>query len=108
MSVVIITEPEGVTVDMYDAVNQRLFGEDDTPPDGLIVHTAGEVDGNLRVIDVWESREAHDKFVQERLGPAIEATAREAGAPMDEREPKRTIYDAHNVQILAERGAQVS
>jgi hypothetical protein len=108
MAVIVITEPEGATLAMYDAVNERLFGEDATPPEGLVVHTAGEVNGSLRVVDVWDSIEAHDRFVQQRLAPAIEAESRAAGAPAPEGPPKQTVYDAHNVQVFAERGAQIA
>jgi hypothetical protein len=41
------------------------------PPEGLIFHWAGEVDGKWTVMDVWEAREAYDRFREERLFPAI-------------------------------------
>jgi hypothetical protein len=53
----------------YDAVCGLLNFPADWP-DGLLAHGATEVDGRLRVVDVWESREKFDRFAAERLGPA--------------------------------------
>lgn len=44
---------------------------DTDPPEGMIVHSAGPVDSGWGVIDCWESREAFDTFVQERLLPRL-------------------------------------
>lgn len=44
----------------------------DAPPDGLVVHLAVErAEGGLRYIDVWESQEHCDRFVEERLHPVV-------------------------------------
>jgi hypothetical protein len=45
----------------------------DPPPIGLILHVAGPTDEGVRIIDVWESEEAWDRFRAERLVPAIAA-----------------------------------
>jgi hypothetical protein len=63
--------PEGIGTDMYDRVQEALDLASD-PPDGLIFHWAGEVDGKWTVSDVWEAREAYDRFRDERLFPAIQ------------------------------------
>lgn len=52
----------------YDAVGAEAGGA--TPP-GCIVHTASEVDGRVRVVDVWESQQHIDDFFQSTLGPAF-------------------------------------
>ena len=46
-------------------------GLGDRPPPGLIVHLVIEREHGLRYVDVWESREAHRAFVEERLHPAV-------------------------------------
>jgi hypothetical protein len=56
---------------MYDAVTGAIGLEGD-PPEGLIFHWAGEVDGQWTITDVWESREDFDRFREQRLFPAIE------------------------------------
>jgi hypothetical protein len=62
--------PEGVGTPMYDGVNAEM-GVEENPPEGLIFHWAGEVDGKWTVTDVWESRELYDRFREERLMPAV-------------------------------------
>jgi hypothetical protein len=56
--------------DTYDAVNAAMNIASD-PPDGLIFHWAGEVDGKWTLTDVWESPGHHERFREERLIPAI-------------------------------------
>jgi hypothetical protein len=99
MAYVIITEAEGISTEMYDSVNEKLFAQG-PPPDGQLLHVAGVGDdGKLRVIDVWETVDAHDKFRDERLLPAIEETAREHGAQGAGGPPSNTIFEAHNVAV---------
>jgi hypothetical protein len=62
--------PEGVGTQMYDGVSAEMDIEND-PPAGLIFHWAGEVDGKWTVTNLWESRDAYDRFREERLFPAI-------------------------------------
>jgi hypothetical protein len=96
MAVAIITTdfPEGVGPDTYDAVNAEM-GEVRDPPQGLIFHWAAEVDGKWTITDVWESREDHDRFQDERLGPAIQKVAADAGMEMGA-PPTMTEAPVHN------------
>jgi hypothetical protein len=96
MAVVVITRPEGVDEEMYDAVNVKLGDE---MPEGMIIHTAGRTDdGVFQIVDVWASREAHDRFAQERLMPAINAVMRDMGMPQMEGPPRdQAMYEAHQV-----------
>jgi hypothetical protein len=64
--------PDGPGTDMYDRVVAEMNLAND-PPEGLIFHWAGDVDGKWTITDVWESYEAHEKFGADRLGPAIRA-----------------------------------
>lgn len=64
-----VQDTKGVTLAQYDRVAAEV-GKD--APDGLIVHVAGEGPaGDLRIIDVWESKEAYERYRSERLTPAI-------------------------------------
>jgi hypothetical protein len=85
--------PPGVGPDTYDRVNAEMNVEGD-PPDGLIFHWAGEVDGKWTIIDVWESREAYDSFAQVRLGPAIQTVT--GTDPTAVPGPTRTEFEVHN------------
>lgn len=57
-------------LDDYDATCRALNFPADWP-DGLLAHGSAEVEGRLRVVDVWESRQHFDRFVQERLQAAM-------------------------------------
>jgi hypothetical protein len=63
----------------YDAISKEL--NLDSAPDGLIAHTAGfdHEKGVFRILDVWESREAGERFMTEQLNPVIEKFMAEAG-----------------------------
>jgi hypothetical protein len=67
---------QGMTKDQYDAVNQNLFGQPSPPPrdrlpEGLIMHSAGPAENGWYVYDVWESREAFQRFMDGDLGRAL-------------------------------------
>jgi hypothetical protein len=88
MAVVVIQDFEA-TREEYDQVNQKL-GED--TPEGGILHAAVDLGGGkMRAVDVWESPEHYQKFVQDKLIPAIAEVnpdAPQAGEP-----EIREIYD---------------
>jgi hypothetical protein len=74
---VVVQYTSDVGPDEYDAVVSSMRFHDE-PPEGLIVHTAAVTsDGRMRVFDVWQSQEAHDRFVEDRLKPAISAVVGE-------------------------------
>jgi hypothetical protein len=85
--------PEAVGTNMYDGVTDAMDVRND-PPAGLIFHWAGEVDGKWTVTDVWESREAYDRFREERLFPAIRQVS--GMDPAEGRQPTITEFAVHN------------
>jgi len=86
--------PPAVGTDVYDGVQAEMDLEND-PADGLIFHWAGEVDGKWTVIDVWESRDAYDRFREERLFPAIKSVS--GMDPADSpQQPTVTEFPVHN------------
>ncbi len=91
MAFVSIQRGGGLTRESYEEVARRL-DTDANPPDGLIVHTAGEVDGEWQVVDVWQSAAAKQQFDRERLLPAIEAMM--TPETIDQQPPGATDYEA--------------
>jgi hypothetical protein len=84
----------------YDAVAAELNIQ--APPDGLLIHTAGfDHDGGVfRILDVWESREHGERFLNESLMPILERMAGEAAQRGDETftPPNREgWYELHDV-----------
>jgi hypothetical protein len=92
MAFVRIIRPPNVTSREYDAVNAKI-GLEGSPPPGLLLHCAGEVEGAWQIIDVWESEEQARSFDEEQLAPAIEAVMgmRPPGPPPS------TEYQLHTV-----------
>lgn len=77
MAVVISMVLPGIDLDQYREVHRRVS---EAVPQGLLIHTAGATEDGLRVVDVWESSEAFDRFQASRLAEAI-ADSPMAGAP---------------------------
>ena len=71
----------------YDALHERITASG--PIEGFLVHTAGATpDGGFRIFEVWQSEEAFQRFVQERLMPLLQ----ELGGG-DAEPPKLTTYE---------------
>ena len=70
---------------LYTKVNGTLgvdaaTGKGDWPP-GIQSHVAGLDGSSLIVVEVWDSQAAQEKFMADRLGPALG----QAGAPQPSR-----------------------
>jgi len=88
MAVGILSAAPEFTKQIYDDITEKMFGHapmrEDEAPEGLIVHSAGPGEQGYYVYDIWESREAFQRFMEEKLGPAIEEVMGpppEGGAP---------------------------
>jgi hypothetical protein len=69
MSVVLVHQGPSVTQENYQATVQKLTGgksrldsPSDWPVEGLLVHIAGQGPQGFRIVDVWESEEACNRF----------------------------------------------
>ena len=71
MAVVMHMEWDGVTPEQYDQARERVNWEGEVA-EGARLHVPWFVDDGLRVTDVWESAEDFDRFVNERLMPAVQ------------------------------------
>ncbi len=92
MAVVLVHEGPTLTREKYEETvrkvsdgKSRMESPSDWPVEGLLVHAAGEGPNGFRVVDVWESEEACNRF-GEILGPILQ----EAGI---EEQPQ--LYQAH-------------
>ena len=59
-----------VTSEQYDESVRRLEALGDWPPAGLAYHVAFRSEGNLRVSEIWDSREEFEAF-GDRLMPVL-------------------------------------
>jgi hypothetical protein len=92
MSIVVRFPPSNMTRQQYDSVRNALTASGDWPADGCHLHVLFGDENDLRVSEVWESREKFEAF-GEKLGPRIE----DAGIQMSG-EPE--VFDAHIVETF--------
>jgi hypothetical protein len=88
MSILVRFTPAGATTDQYDETIRRLESQGDWPPNGLEYHVAFSAGGNLRVSEIWESRERFDAFGQ-RLMPVLGEVGIDPGQP--------EVVEIHNI-----------
>ena len=92
MAILMIHDAPGGTQEQYEEVGARLAQSgafdslSDWQTDGILSHAAGPTDDGWRVVDVWESEEAFQRF-GEKIGPVLQ----EVGFPG---EPK--VFPLHN------------
>ena len=89
MSIVVRFNPTSLTAEKYDDTIQRIEAAGTFPPDGLDYHVCFGSAGNLRVSEIWDSREKFAAF-GERLLPILA----DAGIEMSG-EPE--IFEVHNI-----------
>ena len=90
MAIGVILDFPGGTLDQYDQVIDKMgFTKGGAGAPGGLFHWVTITDDGIRVTDVWESREAFDRFAQEKIGPITQ----EVGVPGP---PDVRFYDVHN------------
>ena len=82
MTVVLSFRWAGATPEQYDAVRDLVRWEDQTP-DGAVLHVAWFDSEGLRITDVWNTEDDFNRFMQERLAPAIEKVGIEGQPEVD-------------------------
>jgi hypothetical protein len=102
MPTVMSMEWPNVTPDQYNQV-MRALELDKTPPNGEIFHVVGFSNGTMRVLDIWESQQAFEKFQKERL-PAALQKAGITGQPKVQFFPVHNIY-APNMETVRKYGS---
>jgi hypothetical protein len=81
-----IYDVPGATLQQYNEVSAMVDME---KPEGAHVHIAGKTDRGLMVIEVWDSQEHIDRYMEAGLGKAMG----EAQIP----EPTITEFEVHNL-----------
>ena len=89
MSIVVRFNPTNVTTEKYDESLRRLDEAGTWPPDGLEYHVLFGSEGNLRVSEVWDSREQLEAFGK-RLMPILADIGIEFSADPE-------IFEVHNI-----------
>src|SRR2546430_784031 len=89
MATVMLMEWSGVTQEQYNRI-MGVLGLDTNPPAGGMFHVAGFTGGSLRVLDIWESQQAFERFQRDRLANAVQ----KAGITS---QPKVQFFPVHNL-----------
>lgn len=82
-----------------DAIIEHCRATGPVPPEGALVVFGGPTGSGWRMVSVWETAEAAERFVAERLAPAYAET----GLSFDLAE--RTMLDVHRIAVGDGRGA---
>ena len=89
MSIVVRFSPTSMTAEKYDDTIKLIQQAGTFPPDGLDYHVCFGSAGNLRVSEIWDSREQFAAF-GERLMPILaDAGIEFSGEP--------EIFEVHNI-----------
>jgi hypothetical protein len=79
MSVLVRFAPPSMTTQQYEQVTSALEEAGAFPGEGMELHVCFGPEGNLRVSEIWASREQFDAF-GERLMPLISQAGIELGS----------------------------
>ncbi len=83
----------------YDAIAERIKAEG--LPDGMLIHTAGfDLDDDVfRILDVWETQQQAQRFIDERLTPIMNEWATSSGLDLSKYPPptRDGFYELHDV-----------
>jgi hypothetical protein len=93
MKTVMIMKWEDVTKEQYEQVRKSVNWEGN-PPKGAIFHTASFGSNALHVVDLWETPEDFNKFVEQRLSKGTEAAGIKG-------QPQVETYPVHSTFVAA-------
>lgn len=91
MAICQIIENREMSKEQWEQLSARVRASGPVPAEGGRLVVAGLANPGWRVITVWESEEARDRFFAERLAPAYE----EIGLSLDS--VARTVFDVHTL-----------
>jgi hypothetical protein len=81
MSIVVRYSPTSLTTEKYDESVQRLEAEGLWPADGCDSHVCFGSEGNLKVSEIWDSREQLEAFAERMMHVLAEVGVDPGGNP---------------------------
>ena len=91
MSIVVRFSPSSLTAEKYDESTSKLEEAGvQFPPEGLQMHVCFGSDGDLRVSEIWDSREQFEAFGEHLMPVLTEAGIEFSGEP--------EVYEVHNLE----------
>jgi hypothetical protein len=102
MPIIAVFQSPSLTKERYEETVRRITGgktkllsPSDWPVEGLLVHAAGQGEKGFRVVDIWATEEAFQRF-GEKLIPVLKSVGVE-GQP--------EVYPAHTLVSVKEAAA---
>ncbi len=92
MSIVVRFPPDNTTREQYESVRDVLTESGDWPADGCQVHVVFGDENDLRISEVWESREKFEAFGEKLMPKMQEAGIQVSGEP--------EVFEAHRVETF--------
>ncbi|MEA2641742.1 MAG: hypothetical protein QOF51_3136 [Chloroflexota bacterium] len=71
MAIGLIFSGAGVTQAQYDQVRREVAPDNKLLP-GMLYHVGGPAADGWRVVEVWESQEAAERFFNDKLGASLQ------------------------------------
>lgn len=71
MAILMRQEVPGMTTGQFDAIFAPLLDQIKTFP-GFIANASGPLSGGYQVSEVWESQEAHERWLREVIMPTMQ------------------------------------
>ena len=87
MAFVMRVAPQGFTAEKYDEVLKKLEAAGESAPAGRLFHVCFGEKENLRVSDIWDTRENFDRFFA-----IVGGIMQDVGVPQSEPE----FFEVHN------------
>jgi len=91
MAICLVVDNPDESAEEFKKIMEHLGNSGPVPPTGASLLVAGPVNGEWRVISVWDSNESLQRFFGERLAPAY----REAGLSLDT--AKQSTFEVHTL-----------
>lgn len=82
-------------VEVYDRIHAHLMEQGPRASEGLVMHVGHATESGFRVVEVWESREAYDRFTHELMVPMMTAMDPEHAGP----QPVATEFEVRGLVI---------
>jgi len=97
MAVAVQLDFVGTTIETYDEINERIGALPGGPAwRQELFHWVTQTNDGFRVVDVWETREAFERFAQEKLRPVYQ----EVGVVSA---PEIRFFEVHNYLAAGRR-----
>ncbi len=88
MAILLRFAPQGMDAATYDEIIRRLDQAGVGAPEGRLYHVCFGNENNLRVSDIWDSRESFEEFGK-TLMPVLQEVGLDPGQP--------EILEVHNI-----------